>query len=101
APHVRVDGNEDIADEHLAVRRRDLRRLPKLEVGGLRLAFGPCGQHDLPGHATGRSGISPSPSSSSFASSSERSSGGMIASEGERSASSSRWPFALTTSARA
>ena len=48
--------------------------------------------------ALGRSGIRPSPSKSSRASSSERSSGGTIASEPRRSSSGTRLPFRRTAS---
>ena len=54
----------------------------ELEVGLSRLTLRARREHDLAHHATGTSGMNPSSASSSRASSSERSSGGMIASDG-------------------
>src|SRR6185312_9551188 len=74
AAHVRVDRDEDVADEDLALPKRPVGLLAELEVGLARLPLRPRSEHQETAHATGWSGISPSPASSSCASSSDKSS---------------------------
>src|SRR4051794_23150781 len=62
APHVRVDGDEDVPHHDLAVARLARRGLAQLEVRLLRLSLRTRGEDDLAGHA----GLSPSPPASSF-----------------------------------